>query len=197
MTSDDDGSQLERFRHYLHLLARLHLDRRLQGKLDASDVVQQTILEAHRDWGQFRGKSDAELAAWLRQLLVHNLATTARDYRREKRDVEREHSLEAAIDQSSCRLESWLASDESSPSQRAARNEQVLRLAEALAALPDLQREVVTLRYLQAMPVADIEADRPHSGRRGGPAPPRTQGATRAIGRVGLTHEPRRIARRR
>ncbi|HEV3024333.1 MAG TPA: sigma-70 family RNA polymerase sigma factor [Pirellulales bacterium] len=156
MNSDDDGSRLERFRQYLRTLARLHLDRRLQGKLDASDVVQQTLLEAHRDLGQFRGQSDAELAAWLRQLLVHNLATVARDYGREKRDIARERSLEAAIDESSCRLEAWLASDESSPSQRAGRNEHLLMLAEALATLPEANQEVVTLRYLHAWPVADI-----------------------------------------
>jgi RNA polymerase sigma-70 factor (ECF subfamily) len=152
----DPGSRLERFRDYLRTLARLHLDRRLQGKLDASDVVQQTLLEAHRDLGQFRGQSDGELAAWLRKLLANNLATLVRDFGREKRDVGRERSLEAAIDESSCRLEAWLACDDSSPSQRASRNEHLLALAEALAALPDAHQEVVTLRYLHAWPVTDI-----------------------------------------
>src|SRR5262245_31447323 len=81
---------LERYRAYLRLLARLHLDRRLQGKLDPSDVVQQTFLQAYRALDQFRGRTEAELAAWLRQILAHNLAHAARDLGRDKRDVARE-----------------------------------------------------------------------------------------------------------
>ncbi len=80
-------SGLERFRPYLRLLARLHLDPRYQAKLDASDLVQQTFLQAHRALTGFRGQTDAELAAWLRQILARNMAHLARDHRRAKRDV--------------------------------------------------------------------------------------------------------------
>src|SRR5215469_14445517 len=132
MTASDEPERLERFRDYLRLLAEMHLDQRLQAKLDASDVVQQTLLEAHRDIDKFRGQSDEELAAWLRQALVHNLANAARDFARAKRDVRRERSLQESIDHSSCRLEAWLASDDSSPSQRADRNEQLRLLADAM-----------------------------------------------------------------
>src|SRR5262249_9943767 len=126
------GSMLERFRSYLHLLARMNLDARLRGKLDASDVVQQTLLQAYRALSQFRGQTEAELASWLRQILARNLEHAVRDFSRDKRDVGRERSLQAALDASSARLEAWLAAEQSSPSQRAAHNEQVLRLAEAL-----------------------------------------------------------------
>ena len=71
---------LERFRHYLLLLARLQLGRQAQGKLEPSDVVQQTLLEAHRKREQFRGTTDAERAAWLRQMLAFNLADALRTW---------------------------------------------------------------------------------------------------------------------
>src|SRR5438876_11796167 len=122
---------LDQFRSYLHLLARLHLDPRLRGKLDASDMVQQTLLQAHQARDQFRGSSEGERAAWLRQILARNLAHAVREFGRDNGDVAREHSLEAALDASSARLEPWLAAEQSSPSQCAERNEQAVRLAEA------------------------------------------------------------------
>ena len=154
--SDTQGKALERFREYLCLLARMRLAPQLQGKLDASDVVQQTLLEALKARGQFRGRTDAEYAAWLRQILARNLSNALRDFGRARRDVSRERSLEAAIDQSSARLEAWLAAEQSSPSQRADKNEQVLRLAEALAAVPADQRTVLELRHLQGWSLAEI-----------------------------------------
>ena len=150
------GPTLERFRAYLHLLARMQLDPRLQAKLDPSDLVQQTLLQALQALDQFRGRSDAELAAWLRQILARNLANAARDLGRAKRDVARECSLEAALEQSSARLEAWLAAEQSSPSQQAQHKEQVFRMAEALASLPEAQREALTRRYLQSWSLDDI-----------------------------------------
>jgi RNA polymerase sigma-70 factor (ECF subfamily) len=158
MDSEVGAAPLERFRAYLGLLARLHLDRRLQGKLDPSDVVQQTFLQAYRALDQFRGHGDAELTAWLRQILARNLAHAARDLGRDKRDVARERSLEAALQASSAQLEAWLAADHSSPSQRADRNEQMLRLADALAELPEAQREAVLLHYWQGLSATEIGA---------------------------------------
>jgi RNA polymerase sigma-70 factor (ECF subfamily) len=147
---------LDRFRAYLHLLARLNLATRLRGKIDPSDVVQQTLLQAYQNAGQFRGRGDAELAAWLRQILANHLARLIRDFGRDKRDVAAERSLEAELDASSVRLVDWLAAVQSSPSDRAARDENAVRLASALAELPEPQREALVLQHWQGLSLAEI-----------------------------------------
>jgi RNA polymerase sigma-70 factor, ECF subfamily len=147
---------LERFRSYLVLLARLKLDRKLRGKLDASDVVQQTLLEAHQTLESFRGDDLAAQTAWLRQILARNLANAVRDLTRAKRDVHKERSLQADLDNSASQLEGWLAAEQSSPSQKLERQERILQLAEALAQLPELQRDAVVLRHFQGLPLAEI-----------------------------------------
>jgi RNA polymerase sigma-70 factor (ECF subfamily) len=154
--NDDADRGLERFRSYLLLLARVRLDPMVRAKVGASDIVQQTLLEAHRDRDQFRGQTVGEQAAWLRQILARNLANVLRDLRRDKRDVAREQPLPAALDESAARLEAWLAAMQSSPSQQAERHERAVRLAEALAALPDNQREAVVLRHWHGCSLAEI-----------------------------------------
>ncbi len=154
--TESDGRTLEEFRAYLRLLARLRLDPHLRGKIDPSDLVQQTLLQAHQAMDQFRGQTTAELAAWLRQILARNLAHAVRDLGRDKRDVRRERSLQAALDESSSRLETWLAADQSSPSERAERNEELLRLAQTLETLPDSQRDAIELHYWQGWSLAEI-----------------------------------------
>lgn len=146
--SPEPDDELTRYRGYLLLLARNQVPPHLQAKLDPSDVVQQTLLEAHRDREQFRG-SAAELAGWLRRILARNLANLARDFDRQKRDGRREQSLEHVLEASSARLEAWLADDRASPSEHAERAERLLALAAALLALPEAQRQVVELRYLR------------------------------------------------
>jgi RNA polymerase sigma-70 factor (ECF subfamily) len=156
MNAVPDEVDLARFRDYLRLLVRAQLDPRLRTKLDPSDVVQQTLLEAHRDLGQFRGSTSGELAAWLRCVLARNLANAARDLGREKRDVVREKSLQALVEESSARLEALLADDALSPGQLAGRHEQAVRLAAALATLPEPQRLAVELRHLHGWTLNEI-----------------------------------------
>src|SRR5436853_3410737 len=93
----DPGQTLERFREYLHLLARLQLDPRLQGKVDLSGVVQQTLLEAYQARDRLRGQDDSHRAAWLRRALANNLLDEVRKLGTAGRDVARERSLEASL----------------------------------------------------------------------------------------------------
>jgi RNA polymerase sigma-70 factor (ECF subfamily) len=155
-----DELALERFRGYLCALARIQVAGRpwLAAKLDASDVVQETLLKAHAARDQFRGRSEAEMACWLRQILARTLANQLRALGQARRDVGAEQSLNDALDASSCRLEAWLAAEQSSPSERAGKREQTDTLAEAVASLPDDQREVVLLKHCQGMALTDIAA---------------------------------------
>jgi RNA polymerase sigma-70 factor (ECF subfamily) len=144
---------VEDYRDYLHLLARLQLDPRLAGKVDPSDVVQQTLVKAHQNRGQFRGQTAAEQAGWLRRILSNTLIDAARKFGRE---LDLEQPLEHRINDSSARLEAWLAADQSSPSESAHRQEQLLRVARALGQLPDDQRTAIELHHLRDQPVAEI-----------------------------------------
>jgi RNA polymerase sigma-70 factor (ECF subfamily) len=167
MTSDapGDGVNLEQFRGYLRLLARSRLDPRLQAKLDPSDVVQQTLLEAWQALDQLRGRSPEQVAAWLRQILARNLANAVRDFRRDKRDVAREQVFDALLGDSAARLDAWLAAEQSSPSEQAQRQEDARRLAEALEALPEDQRQVLILRHCHDWSLKEISR---HVGRSAG-----------------------------
>jgi RNA polymerase sigma-70 factor (ECF subfamily) len=152
------GHKLERFREYLHLLARLQLAPGLRGKVDLSGVVQQTLLEAYQALGKVREHGEALQAAWLRQALANNLRDEVRKLATAARDVKRERSLAAALDESSARLEGWLAAERSSPSTQAARHEEQVRLADALSRLPEAQRLAVELHHLQGLPLSEVAA---------------------------------------
>jgi RNA polymerase sigma-70 factor (ECF subfamily) len=155
----DGGDGLERHRHYLMLLARVHLHSRHPAKFDSSDIVQQTLLDAFAKRDQFRGTTEAELAAWLREILKHNLADAMRDQKRAKRDVRRECPIEAGIDESFAQTQAWLEAVQSSPSQRAVKQEELLRLTEALTQLPEAQREAIVLHHLQGRKLAEVAAE--------------------------------------
>ncbi len=158
MTRDreDNEPNLEPFRDRLRLLARAELDVLLQGKIDPSDVVQQTLLEAYQARDQFRGKSEAELAAWLQRILARNLADVVRRYNTAARDVGLERSLEASLAESASRLDVWLADEQSSPTQQVLRQERLGRLYEALMKLPEDQRIAVEGKHLHGLSVEQI-----------------------------------------
>jgi len=151
--SESASRPVEAYRDYLHLLARLQLDPRLRGKVDPSDVVQQTLVKAHQNRAQFRGETSGEQAGWLRRILANTMIDTARKYRPE---VALELNLGQHLDESSARLDAWLAADQSSPSETINRQEQLVELASALAKLPEEQRTAVELHHLQDASVAEV-----------------------------------------
>jgi RNA polymerase sigma-70 factor (ECF subfamily) len=147
---------LERYRVFLYLQARLQLHSRLRRKLDATDIVQETLLQAQEKLGQFRGQTEAELIAWLRAILKNTLALTARRYRVEARDVAREQFLCLGAEASVTLLKVWPATYELTPDERAMRDEQFLGLALALAKLPADQRRAIELHHLEDQTVAEV-----------------------------------------
>jgi len=151
------GRLLELYRNYLTLLARLQIGRRLQGKLDAADLVQETFLKAHRYFVRFRGSTEAEWVSWLRQILAGNLAHELRRYYgTQRRDVRLERTLEEDLDQSSRFLGQGLIAPLSSPSQRVVRREQAVLLADALEQLPADYREVIILSHLEELSFPEV-----------------------------------------
>ena len=151
------GQLFELYRNYLLLLARMQIGRRLQGKVDAADLVQETLLAAHRGLAQFRGATEAELVGWLRRILAANLVDLVRRYcGAQRRDVRLERQLADEVDQSSRDIALVLMTKDSSPSQRAVRCEQAVLLADALKCLPEDYGEVIVLHHLQGLNFPEV-----------------------------------------
>jgi RNA polymerase sigma-70 factor, ECF subfamily len=154
------GRLLDRYANYLKLLVGSQLDKRLQSRLSASDVVQQAFCEAHRDFAAFRGGSPGEFVAWLRRITSNNLLSATEEHLlTEKRDVRRELPLRAIarrMEESALRLENLLADQTETPSEHAVRHEQELLLADALAELPAEYREVIVLRQIDGLAFAEV-----------------------------------------
>jgi RNA polymerase sigma-70 factor (ECF subfamily) len=153
------GRLLELYRNYLRLLARLQVGRRLQGKADPSDLVQEAFLAAHRTFAQFRGSTEGELVDWLRRILTSKLVDLARRYLgTRRRDVRLERQYADDLNSSSAALGMALAAAGSSPSERAARRERAVLLADAIKSLPPDYGEVIILRHLEGLTVAEVAA---------------------------------------
>jgi RNA polymerase sigma-70 factor (ECF subfamily) len=148
---------LEAYRNYLGLLARNGIDASLRGKADPADLVQETLLKAYQRFRQFRGRTEAELVAWLRQIMANNLASLARRYRLAgARGIGRDQSLEQALLASADAMDRLLAVEGPSPSESAERRELAVLLADALAELSASHREVLVLRSLQERSWAEV-----------------------------------------
>lgn len=151
----DSSGEFEPFRSYLQVLAETQMHNRLKSKVDASDIVQQTMLQAYQARQQFRGNSDAEKAGWLRTILGNVLCGVARDFSRKRRDVTREQSIQA-VEQSSLKLSNLLSADSSSPSAALNRHERAGELAQAMLKLTSDQRQAIILKYWHSATLAEI-----------------------------------------
>jgi RNA polymerase sigma-70 factor (ECF subfamily) len=148
--------ELERFREYLYLLARLRLDSRLRGKLEPSDLVQQTFLKAHQASERWQELDDEARMAWLRQILANTVADEVRRYGRNKRDTTLERSHLATRDKSSVRIDALPAVNQTSPSQQVIRKEDLSALREALRALPEEQRRAIELHHIDGGSLVEV-----------------------------------------
>ncbi len=155
------GQLLDQYRPYLFVLAHRYLDQRVQGRVDANDLVQQTFMEAHRDFQDFRGENVATLLAWLRNMLRNNIATIhQRHLFAQRRTAAREVDVGGATGDNSSMaspgLEGMIPSETTSPSQRLMKDEAAAKLAISLERLPDTQSEAIRLRYLEGFSLKDI-----------------------------------------
>jgi RNA polymerase sigma-70 factor (ECF subfamily) len=150
----DAELELDRYRSYLLLLARVHLEHQKRQKIEASDVVQQTLFEAYQQRAKLPANEE-QLCAWLRTALANNLRDQRKFNRRLKRDVQREQSQDEALMASSRRLVQRAVTLRPTPSQAAMRAEDVVRLAEALWQLPPAQREAIIRHHLEGCPLSE------------------------------------------
>jgi RNA polymerase sigma-70 factor (ECF subfamily) len=160
VTEPSSAFRVEDYRNYLAVLARVHLAKAgiVRRKLDASDLVQDVLLQAHTARAQFRGTSAGEFAAWLRRILANALVDAQRRFGRQKRDVALEATCHAALEESASNMTTLPARDQTSPSGYVARREHAVLLAAALDTLPEDQRTAVELRYIGDCSVEEIAA---------------------------------------
>ena len=154
----DWSGALEKLRPLLNLLARQNVNPRLWKSVDLSGVVQETLMEALKNRGQFRGNGAPDLGGWVRRILLHNLQDAIRGVHRDRRDVDREVPIADALDETTGRLQRQLSVREASPSEVLVRSEELLHLAVALERLEPAQREAVELHHLQGRSLAETAA---------------------------------------
>lgn len=161
MTSQDDNPVPEdwnRYRGYLRVLAQ-GVGQGLQSKVDPSDIVQQTLLDAYRALASYRGSTEAEKMAWMRRILQRNVWHAVRHFSRDKRDVNREQAIAAALQGSSIRIEKLLEGQGPSPSDEIIRQEKLLAICDAVQQLPADQQRAVELHHLQGLPVSAVASE--------------------------------------
>ena len=137
-------------------MARLQIDRRLQPKEDASDVVQETLLRAHQGFAAFRGNTEPELLGWLRTILVNQLTDLVRYHEAQRRDIRLERRLHEEMLDSSNAIDRAIASSQESPSEKASHREQAVLFADALDELPEHYRDVIVLHHLEGLSLRDV-----------------------------------------
>jgi RNA polymerase sigma-70 factor (ECF subfamily) len=147
---------LQEFRAYLETLTFIHIDPQLRGEFSMSDIIQKTLLEAWRDLQRIELLDAEGRNHWLRKMLVNNLIEEIERAKAKKRDFRLTQSLDAALEESSCRLQNWLAIEDTTPGERMVKQEDALRLLEALSKLPLRQREALILQRYHGLKLSQI-----------------------------------------
>lgn len=158
MPSNTDAlnQSLEEYRAYLETLTIIQVDPRLRSRFGFSDVVQNTLVEAWQEFERIGGLHEADRKRWLRRMLVNNLLQEIEKHRAGRRDVRRERAVETAAEESSSRLQSWLAGEDKSPSENLMAQDRSLQLLEALSQLNTRQREALILQKYHGWTLAQI-----------------------------------------
>ena len=157
--SGDDQARNELFetcRAYIGFLARSHVESWIQAKVDASDLVQQTLMEAHQGFDGFGGSTEGEWLAWLKQILRHNATDFVRRFGTAKRRARLEVALSGFSQSAQSHAPRELSGNVETPSAIVSRREQEVEMANALATLPPDYQEVIVLRNLQRLPFDEI-----------------------------------------
>ena len=153
------SADLVQVREYLQVLARMQIQGHMQAKVDMSGVIQITLVEAHQNRDHWQSLPEYRRLAWFREVFSNNLHDEIRRFRTRSRDVTKERSIHRSIEDSASRFHDWLEADISSPSSRAVRAEEALRLARALSELPDDQRMALELHHLAGLPLAEVAVE--------------------------------------
>jgi len=147
------GELLEGCRGYMLLVANRALGDDLRQKIGASDLVQETFLDAKRDFSNFRGNSEREFYGWLTQILVNRLRNAARHYRETQgRAIGRELPLEADLERAIVEL----TGGDETPSALIAAWEEEQRVRDSLERLSETDRQVLILRNWEDRSFAEI-----------------------------------------
>lgn len=154
--TDRRDGDLQRFQAYLETVTFIQIDPRLRGKVGWSDIVQKTLIEAWQTLERIEAMDEQAQKRWLRRMLLNNLRDEIDHWRTKSHDVRRERSLEDAAEKTSCRLHESIAAEESTPSRNLIKHEKELGVLEALAQLPERQREVVILKQYHDLKLAEI-----------------------------------------
>ena len=152
------NSSFGKYRDLLRRLAGRGVDRRVRGRLDESDLVQETLLQAYLSREQVRGRSEPERVGWLRAILANKIAAAHRHFRRRRRDVRRETPPGSPLSEPSGGALAWLEDPGPAPGAGLEREGDLARLAAALAALPADQRRAVEMHHLEGLPFAEVAA---------------------------------------
>jgi RNA polymerase sigma-70 factor (ECF subfamily) len=144
--SDVVNLALEEYRVYLETLTYIQIDPRLRSEFSMSDIIAKTLVEAWHGLSRIEALDADSRKRWLRKMLVHNLIEMIKHFQAQKRDFRLKQSLDAALEESSCRLQNLLIAEDTPPGEHLAEEETRLRVLEALSTLDARQREALILQ---------------------------------------------------